>query len=117
MGRRIVELKSTHELVGTIDVASKRYLRFDVAEIGYCYGDAYWNKGYGTEALKRVIKYLFEEVGFEIIFAEHSTLNPGSGKVMQKSGMKYEGILRGRIIDKDGIRNDIASYSITKEEL
>ena len=114
--RWIVELKSTHELVGTIDVASKRYLRFDVAEIGYCYGDAYWNKGYGTEALKRVIKYLFEEVGFEIIFAEHSTLNPGSGKVMQKSGMKYEGILKGRIIDKDGIRNDIASYSITKEE-
>ena len=114
--RWIVELKSTHEVIGTIDVPSKRYLRFDVAEIGYCYSEAYWNKGYGTEALKAVIKFLFEEVGFEVIFAQHSTLNPGSGRVMQKSGMKYEGLLRSRIVDKDGIRNDIASYSITKEE-
>jgi len=114
--RWIVELKDTHELIGTIDVASKKYLRFDTCEIGYCYGEAYWNKGYGTEALKAVIKFLFEEAEAEVIFAEHSILNPGSGKVMQKSGMKYEGIQRGRIIDKDGIRNDIVSYSITKEE-
>lgn len=114
--RWIVELKDTHEVIGTIDVVSKKFLRFGACEIGYCYGDAYWNKGYGTEALKRVIKFLFEEVELEVIYAEHTTLNPGSGRVMQKSGMKFEGILRGRIIDKDGIRNDIASYSITKEE-
>lgn len=42
--------------------------------------------------------------------------NPASGKVMEKSGMKYVGNLRSRIIDKDGLRNDLISYSITKDE-
>lgn len=114
--RWIVELKSTHEVIGTIDVVSKKYLKYGTCEVGYCYGDEYWNKGYGTEALKAVIKFLFEEVGLEVIYAEHSTLNPGSGKVMQKSGMKFEGILRGRVLDNDGIRNDLASYSVTRKE-
>jgi len=42
--------------------------------------------------------------------------NPASGKVMEKSGMKKEAVLRSRIVDKDGIRNDLISYSITKDE-
>ena len=114
--RWIVELKSTHELIGTIDVMGKKYFKYNVCEIGYCYGEKFWNKGYASESLKRVIEFLFEEAGFEVIYADHMSNNPVSGKVMEKSGMKKEGILRGRMIDKDGIRNDLISYSITKDE-
>ena len=114
--RWVVELKDTHELIGSIDVASKTYLRFGTAEIGYCYGEKFWGNGYAPEALKRVIKYLFEEVDLEVLFAEHMEKNPNSGKVMKKAGMVYEGVIRGRVIDHDGIRNDLLSYSITKEE-
>lgn len=114
--RWIVELKETHELIGTIDVASKRFLPFGTCEIGYCYGEKYWGKGYGTEALKAVIKYLFEECDADVIYADFMKNNPGSGKVMAKSGMTFEGYLRGRVLDKDGNRNDLGMYSITKEE-
>lgn len=114
--RWIVELKDTKELIGTIDVVGKKYLDYGACEIGYCYGDDFWNKGYGTECLKRVIKYLFEEVGFEVVFAKHMSEIPASGKVMEKVGMKKEGILRGRMVDKEGVRNDLVSYSITKDE-
>lgn len=114
--RWIVEIKDTNELIGTIDVVNKRFIDFGTFEIGYCYGTNFWNKGYGTEALRRVITYLFEEVGVELIHAEHMSNNIGSGKVMEKSGMKKEALLRSRIIDKDGIRNDLISYSITKDE-
>ena len=114
--RWIVELKDTHELIGTIDVASKKYIRFGTVELGYCYGENYWHKGYATEALKRVIKFLFDEVEFETLMAEHLDRNPNSGKVMKKAGMSYEGRLRSRVVDRDGIRNDVHSYSITKEE-
>lgn len=114
--RWIVELKSTHELIGTIDVASKKFMPYGACEIGYCYGEKYWGLGYATEALTAVIKFLFEECDANVLFAEYMINNPASGKVMKKSGMTFEGILRGRIIDKDGLRNDLGSYSITKEE-
>jgi len=42
--------------------------------------------------------------------------NPASGKVMEKAGMKYEGFLRGRIVDKASVRNDLHYYSILKDE-
>ena len=111
-----VELKDTHELIGTIDVSSKKMLPYGACEIGYCYGEKYWGLGYATEALAEVIKFLFEECDASVVFAMHMSNNPASGKVMQKCNMKYEGTLRNRIIDKQGNVNDLISYSITKEE-
>jgi len=113
--RWMVELKENNDLIGTIDV-SPRFIKYDSCEIGYCYGEKYWNNGYGTEALKAVIKYLFEECDAELINAEFMENNPASGRVMEKAGMKFEGRLRSRVIDKNNIRNDLLSYSITKEE-
>lgn len=114
--RWIVELKETHELMGTIDVASKKLLPYGTCEIGYCYGEKFWGQGYATEALKAVIKFLFEECDTDTIYASYLSNNPASGKVMKKAGMIYEGMLRSRIIDKDNIRNDLGYYSITKDE-
>lgn len=114
--RWIVELKENHDLIGTIDVPSKKFMDYDTVEIGYCYSEKYWNKGYATEALKRVIDYLFKECKVNTIYAAHMHNNPASGKVMQKSLMIYEGKLRSRVIDKENIRNDLLYYSITKDE-
>ena len=69
-----------------------------------------------TEALKAVIKFLFEECDTDTIYASYLSNNPASGKVMKKAGMIYEGMLRSRIIDKDNIRNDLGYYSVTKDE-
>ena len=71
---------------------------------------------YNANNLKAVIKYLFEECEASVVYAEFMHNNPASGEVMKKSGMKYEGRLLKRIIDKDGITNDLLSYSITSEE-
>lgn len=114
--RWIVQTKDTNELIGTIDVSPKGLIKYGACEIGYCYGEKYWGNGYATEALKAVIKFLFEECDANVVFAEHMSNNTASGKVMQKAGMKYEGVLRNRIIDKDNNLNDLISYSITKEE-
>ncbi len=114
--RWIVEIKDTHELIGTIDNSSKTFMEYGVCEVGYCYGKKYWHKGYAKEALGAVIKFLFEECDVEVITAKHMSNNPNSGKVMMSCGLKFEGKLRGRMLDKDGIRNDLLSYSITREE-
>lgn len=51
-----------------------------------------------------------------MVCAEYMSNNPASGKVMENAGMKYEGKLRSRVVDKENKRNDLINYSITKEE-
>jgi len=110
--RWVIELKNEKKAIGTIDV-----VRIDegneTAEIGYCVSREYWNKGIVTEAAKKVVEYLLKEVGFYRIEAQHHLDNPASGKVMQKVGMKYEGVVRGGRIVK-GEHVDVAMYAILK---
>ena len=112
----VVYVKKIDTIIGTIDVVHKN-LRDKTCEIGYCYGSKYWNNGYGTEALKAVLEFLFNEVGFELIEIHYQEENIASGRVMQKAGLKYETTLRSRLIDKEtGNRANLVVYSLTKEE-
>ena len=52
-----------------------------------------------------------------MVYALHDILNPASGKVMEKAGMKYECTLREKYKRKDGTFADLKYYSIKKEEL
>ncbi|MCI9585423.1 MAG: GNAT family N-acetyltransferase [Bacilli bacterium] len=111
-----IEDKKLKQVIGSIGVVNGND-KFKVYEIGYAIGSKWWSKGYMTESLKEVIKFLFEEVGAETIHAKHLSENPASGKVMIKCGMKFEGTLRNRKIDKNTNRHsNLESYSILREE-
>ena len=114
--RWIIVLKENNKPVGTVDVVNKDIDNM-VFELGHCYSKETWGKGIATEVFSRVIKFLFEEVGVELITAKHNESNIASGKVMQKVNMKYDGTLRFRVIDKvTKERDGFVCYSITKEE-
>ena len=82
--------------------------------IGYGIKKQYWNRGITTEAVKALIDYFFT-AGFNRIFAYHNPLNPASGKVMLKSGMTFEGRIRGGS-KLAGKICDCLQYSILKED-
>lgn len=107
----IIEKKSGH-LIGTIG-----YMNYDfdnaIVEIGYSLARWCWNQGYMTEALKSVIDYTFSYFDINRIEAQFEIDNPASGKVMEKCGMKYEGILRQRLYNK-GKYVDVSLFSILK---
>lgn len=110
-----IELKEIGEVIGsicTVKLDEKNYS----CEIGYCISRIYWDKGIMSESLKSVIDYLFSEVGFNRIVAKHDVNNVASGKVMVKSGMKYEGTLRQVEIRDDKEFYDLAVYAILKED-
>jgi len=109
-----IVLKETNEAVGSIG-AFRLYDDLKLFEIGYCIGKKFWNKGITTEAMKALIKFFFEEVGVNRIEARHDVKHPASGRVMIKSGLKFEGILRQAGKNNTGI-NDMAVYAILKEE-
>lgn len=94
-----VELKSSHEIIGNINAVNFSE-KHQNCEIGYAYGSKYWNKGYATEALKRVIDFFLNDVQIHLVEAKHASSNPQSGRVLQKAGMQQDGILRDRRINK-----------------
>ena len=83
--------KENSQVIGTIDVVNLNE-KLETAEIGYCLSRKYWGQGVMTEALKVVIDYLFSKAGLNRIVARHNVNNPASGRVMQKSGMIFEGV-------------------------
>ena len=109
-----IELKSTHELIGSISVVSS-IDELECMELGWVIGRKYWGKGYTPEAATKVLDILFDEVGANCVYAGHDVNNPNSGRVMQKIGMKYEGILRQFGKNNQGIV-DCARYSMIKAE-
>ena len=109
-----IELKETGEVIGSIAVVSITE-NTRAADIGYCLGTKWWGQGLMPEAAKAVIRYLFEEVGFERIAACHAKDNPKSGRVMQKIGMTYEGTRRMGGCCNKGIVDEIW-YSVLKTE-
>lgn len=103
------------KVIGNISVV-KISDRYEHAELGYCMGHAYWNKGLMTEAAKAVMDYLFSEVGVNRVSISHAVKNPASGKVAQKCGMTHEGTLREYFKTADGEFLDIAYYGILRSE-
>ena len=80
-------------------------------DVGYCIGKKYCGQGILTEALKTILNFAFETVGFNRIETYHSINNPASGKVMQKCGMTFEGIAKQKYKSISGFE-DSNMYSI-----
>ena len=102
------------KLIGTIDCVmfSEKHA---YAELGYCLARPYWGKGIVSEAVQMVVKFLLEAVEVNRIEARHATINPASGRVMQKAGMVKEGTLYQRLRAKDGGYWDLDYYAILRE--
>ena len=109
-----IEEKETGRIIGTIGYMWHQRENSSV-EVGYSLARRCWNRGYMTEALDAVLRYSFETLRLHRVEAQHETDNPASGRVMEKCGMKKEGILRERLYNK-GRYVDVALYSILKKE-
>lgn len=84
------------------------------AEVGYWLGKSFWNRGYVSEALQKVLQFGFEELNLNKIYASYFLHNPASGKVLEKNGFVFEGTLRQEIL-KNGKYLDLNKYACLKE--
>ena len=106
-----IVLRADRSLLGNITLRINQ--SDEHGELGYWIGKPYWNMGYATEATQAVIRYGFEVLGLQRIFAGHFTRNPASGRVMKKAGMTYEGCFR-KHHKKWGVFEDLANYGIIR---
>jgi ribosomal-protein-alanine N-acetyltransferase len=105
--------KENNKVIGTCDISlAIKHFR---AEIAYAISRDYWGKGLMTEAVKEVIKFGFEKMNLNRIQAMCIPENIGSYRVMEKVGMKYEGLIREYMYIK-GKFQDLKLYSILRIE-
>ncbi len=63
-------------------------------ELGYVLAKAYWGKGYMTEAGKALVDWALKQEEIYRVWAVCDVENLASARVMEKIGMRREGILR-----------------------
>ncbi|MEW8979063.1 MAG: GNAT family protein [Symbiobacterium sp.] len=85
------------------------------AEISYMLNRHYWGRGFATEAVAAVIRFGFERMDLNRIEALVSPANLASRRVLEKVGMRPEGILR-EAINVKGVFADHIMYSLLRRE-
>jgi len=108
-----IVLKSENILIGTMTIRVNNTHK--KAELAYWVGREYWGYGYATEAAKEIVRYGFEVLNLNRIWAKAMSKNPASSKVMMKVGMKKEGLLKQDTI-KSGVFVDSEIYGLTKSD-
>lgn len=85
--------KVTHQFIGSFGMRISHRLN-QRAELGFMCMNTMQGKGYITEVGNAVIEYLFNEIHVKKIEAFCSSDNSASTKVMDKLGLKQEGLLK-----------------------
>jgi len=85
------------------------------AELAYFINPDLWNRGYATEACRWILDFGFEKLGLERIHGRCMSKNIGSRRVMEKSGLIYEGTARHEVL-KWGKYEDVCKYGIIRCE-
>lgn len=85
------------------------------AHIGFELDSRYWNRGYATEAARRIVRFGFEELGMDRIWSWCVADNIGSARVLEKIGMRFEGRQREKEFIKERWR-DTLLYAILDHE-
>lgn len=106
-------LRDGGALVGTIGLTVEASHRR--AELGYMFGKRQWNKGYATESSRVMVRYGFEVLGLHRIHAGHWGWNAASGRVLEKIGMRREGLLRRHFV-RFGAVQDSVQYGMVRSE-
>jgi len=82
------------ELLGMIGVTISGH----AVEVGYVLARRHWGNGYAPEALTAVCDAAFEDPRIHRVWAVCNVANARSARVLEKAGMRFEGILRSYLI-------------------
>jgi ribosomal-protein-alanine N-acetyltransferase len=86
-------LKNSGQLIGNIGIRKENFSDHQ-AELGYEINPKFWGQGYASEAALAMRNFGFQKLGLHRIWAHCLEENTASRRVLEKVGMRLEGILR-----------------------
>jgi RimJ/RimL family protein N-acetyltransferase len=75
----------------------------------------YWGKGYGTDAMKVILQYAFQELNLRRVALDTFEYNQRAIRSYEKAGFVHEGTVR-EYLSRDGQRWDLIFMGILREE-
>ncbi len=110
-----VKQKDDWLLIGTISLFDIAW-RSRKAEIGIMIGEkAYWNQGFGTEAMLLMLQHGFETLNLHRIYLKVYSTNPRAIRAYEKVGFVHEARQREAHYD-NGVYSDDLIMSVLRHE-
>lgn len=110
-----IESLDEHNYIGGCGINNIDW-KNSIAVVGIFIGDKnYWGNGYGTDAMKVLIKFIFEEMNINKIKLNVFSFNERAVKSYEKCGFKVEGVLRQEIFRKGKYYDDIVMGLLREE--
>jgi RimJ/RimL family protein N-acetyltransferase len=109
-----IVVKKTDKHIGNIKIGDIDWINRH-ANCGRLIGDKrYWDKGYGTEALRLVIDYAFNTLNLNRVYTGALVDNVGAIKSCERVGMKKEGAF-SQYCFIGGEYKDVVQLAITRD--
>lgn len=111
--------KETNHVIGSFGIMSRYYepafLNTKQREIGYVLKKEYWGKGLMSEAITRMLDYLFHELAIDIVWCSHFLFNDRSQRVIEKAGFQFykKGVYHAYLLQET---YEDKQYILTKEQ-
>lgn len=109
-----ITLRDSGKLIGTCGFTAIDTVNL-CGEVGYVLNPKYWGCGIAPEAVNEVMSFGFNELKLHRIEAKYIIGNDRSRAVMEKCGMRFEGVRRSSMLVKGHFR-DIGVCAILSRE-
>ncbi|MBQ7455187.1 MAG: GNAT family N-acetyltransferase [Clostridia bacterium] len=94
-GKHVFALEYQGKVIGSLGVEEYNETQFpelrekQCRELGYVLSKDYWGMGLMPEAAREVIRWLFEEIGLDVLLCGHFLSNRQSLRVQEKCGFRH----------------------------
>jgi RimJ/RimL family protein N-acetyltransferase len=110
-----ITLRRSGELLGLCGFLPLGEPRHRRGEFGYWMGKQHWGRGYTTEAVEALLGYGFRKMKLNRMQARVVVQNKASARVLEKAGLRLEGVLR-QFENLKGRFPDLKMYSMLQRE-
>ncbi|MFB6225913.1 MAG: GNAT family N-acetyltransferase [Candidatus Paceibacteria bacterium] len=111
----VIESRDQGNFLGSISLDKSKKDK-QVAELGYWLAEKYWQNGYMSEAVERILKFGFEKLDLRRIEAGVYPNNIASISILEKYNFKREGVKRkAQRTEATGRIHDVIMYGRLSE--
>lgn len=101
------------EVAGVVGIQFRSDIERCSAELGYWIGEPFWGRGIVTAAIRGFVEWAMPRFVLTRIYAEVFAENIASGRVLEKVGFEFVGLLRKAAI-KNGTYHDYRLYDLVR---